>query len=50
MYCVSLPKKNVYGRCPRCKTKSLLEVVSGIPSKEKFKCNQCYFKFGMADL
>jgi transposase-like protein len=46
----SLPKKTVYGKCPRCKTKSALEVVSGNPGKEKFKCNQCYYKFGMEEL
>ena len=44
---ILLPKKTIYGRCPRCRTKSNLEVVSGNPGKEKFKCNQCYFEFGM---
>jgi transposase-like protein len=44
-----LPKKTIYGRCPKCKTKSALVVVSGNPGKEKFKCNECYSSFGMDD-
>jgi|GEM_PF-985466 len=45
-----MPKKTIYGRCPRCKTKSELEVKSGEPGREKFRCNQCYGTFGMDDL
>src|SRR5262245_37260207 len=37
----ALPRKTIYGRCPKCKTKSQLEVVSGNPGREKFRCNQC---------
>jgi hypothetical protein len=29
--------------------KSALEVVSGNPGKEKFKCNECFSSFGMDD-
>ena len=47
---VQMPKKTIYGRCPKCRTKSELEVVSGNPGREKFKCNQCYHKFGMDEL
>ena len=47
---VRMPKKTIYGKCPKCKTKSELEVVSGTPGKEKFRCNQCYHKFGMDEL
>ena len=45
-----LPRKTIYGRCPKCKTKSELEVVSGNPGREKFRCNQCYHNFGMDEL
>jgi transposase-like protein len=45
-----LPRKTIYGKCPKCRTKSQLEVVSGNPGKEKFKCNQCYHKFGMDEI
>ncbi|MGI0006039.1 MAG: hypothetical protein ACREAY_11735 [Nitrososphaera sp.] len=43
-------KKTVYGRCPKCKAKSDLVVMSGDPGREKFKCNQCYHVFGMDEL
>jgi transposase-like protein len=45
-----LARKTIYGKCPKCRTKSQLEVVSGNPGKEKFRCNQCYHKFGMEEL
>jgi len=45
-----LPRRTIYDRCPKCKTKSELEVVSGTPGKEKFRCNQCYHNFGMDEL
>ncbi|AFU57396.1 hypothetical protein Ngar_c04500 [Candidatus Nitrososphaera gargensis Ga9.2] len=45
-----LPRKTIYGRCPKCKTKSELEVISGTPGREKFRCNQCYHNFGMDEL
>ena len=47
---VAMPRKTIYGRCPKCKTKSELEVLSGTPGKEKFRCNQCYHNFGMEEL
>jgi transposase-like protein len=47
---VQMAKKTVYGRCPKCKAKSDLIVMSGTPGKEKFKCNQCYHVFGMDEL
>jgi hypothetical protein len=46
----NMPKQTVYGRCPNCKTKSQLEVISRHPGREKFRCNQCYHKFGMDEL
>lgn len=45
-----LVKKTIYGRCPKCKAKSDLVVMSGDPGREKFKCNQCYHVFGMDEL
>ena len=45
-----IPKKTIYGKCPKCKTKSQLEVLSGNPGKEKFKCNMCYHTFGIDEL
>lgn len=45
-----LVKKTIYGRCPKCKAKSDLVVISGDPGREKFKCNQCYHVFGMDEL
>lgn len=45
-----MPRKTIYGKCPKCKTKSELEVISGNPGREKFRCNQCYHKFGMDEL
>jgi len=45
-----LPRKTIYGKCPKCRTKSELEVRSGNPGKEKFRCNQCYHEFGMNEL
>jgi len=47
---VILTRRTIYGKCPNCRTKSQLEVVSGIAGREKFKCNQCYHKFGMDQL
>ena len=43
-------KKTIYGKCPNCRTKGQLDVISSNPGKEKFKCNSCYHKFGMSDL
>ena len=45
-----MPRKTIYGKCPKCKTKSQLEVLSGKPGQEKFKCNMCYHTFVMDDL
>jgi len=45
-----LTRRTIYGKCPNCRTKSQLEVVSGNAGREKFKCNQCYHKFGMDQL
>ena len=45
-----VPKKTIYGKCPKCKAKSDLVVMSGDPGREKFKCNQCYHVFGMDEL
>ena len=42
MHCntiIFIPRKTVYGRCPKCRTKSQLEVLSSNPGNEKFKCN-----------
>jgi transposase-like protein len=49
-YIENVPRKTIYGKCPKCKTKSELEVISGNPGREKFRCNQCYHKFGMDEL
>jgi len=46
----NMPRKTIYGKCPKCKTKSQLEVISGKPGQEKFKCNMCYHTFIMDDL
>lgn len=46
----NMPRKTIYGKCPKCKTKSQLEVLSGKPGQEKFKCNMCYHTFIMDDL
>lgn len=43
-------KKTIYGKCPICRTKGQLEVVSNNPGKEKFKCNSCYQKFSINEL
>ncbi len=43
-------KKTIYGRCPKCKAKGDLVVLSGDPGREKFRCNQCYHVFGMDEL
>lgn len=48
--CIVMPKKTIYGRCPKCKAKSDLVVLKGDPGNEKFKCNQCYHTFGMDEL
>jgi transposase-like protein len=45
-----MPKKTIYGRCPKCKAKGELLVVCGTPGKEKFRCNRCYHNFGMDEL
>lgn len=45
-----VPKKTIYGRCPKCKAKGDLVVMSGEAGREKFKCNQCYHVFGMDEL
>ena len=47
---LQITKKTIYGKCPNCRTKGQLDVVSSSPGKEKFKCNSCYFKFGINDL
>ena len=45
-----IPRKTVYGKCPKCRTKSQLEVLSSNPGNEKFRCNMCYNKFTMDEL
>lgn len=45
-----MAKKTIYGRCPKCKAKGDLVVLSGTPGREKFKCNQCFHAFGMDEL
>ncbi|AIC14381.1 hypothetical protein NTE_01513 [Candidatus Nitrososphaera evergladensis SR1] len=45
-----MARKTVYGKCPKCKARGDLVVMSGTPGKEKFKCNQCYHVFGMDEL
>jgi hypothetical protein len=45
-----IARKTVYGKCPRCRTKSQLEVISNNPGKEKFKCNICFQSFGINEM
>lgn len=45
-----IARKTVYGKCPRCRTKSQLEVISNNPGKEKFKCNMCFQSFGINEM
>lgn len=45
-----IARKTVYGKCPRCRTKSQLEIISNNPGKEKFKCNICFQTFGINDM
>ncbi len=47
---ILIARKTVYGKCPKCRTKSQLEVLSSNPGNEKFKCNMCYNKFTMDEL
>ena len=45
-----IARKTVYGKCPRCRSKSQLEVISNNPGKEKFKCNMCFQSFGINEM
>ena len=47
---ILISRKTVYGKCPKCRTKSQLEVLSSNPGNEKFRCNMCYNKFTMDEL
>ena len=47
---ILIARKTVYGKCPRCRTKSQLEIISNNPGKEKFKCNICFQTFGINDM
>jgi hypothetical protein len=47
---MNIPRKTVYGKCPKCRAKSQIEITSNNPGKEKFKCNICFQVFGMDDL
>ena len=45
-----MARKTIYGRCPKCRAKSQLEVKSSDAGNEKYKCNMCYNVFGIDDL
>ena len=47
---ILIARKTVYGKCPRCRTKSQLEIISNNPGKEKFKCTICFQTFGINDM
>jgi len=47
---ICIARKTVYGKCPRCRTKSQLEIISNNPGKEKFKCTICFQTFGINDM
>lgn len=49
-HAAQMARKTVYGKCPKCRARGDLVVMSGTPGKEKFKCNQCYHVFGMDEL
>lgn len=47
---IVIARKTVYGKCPRCRTKSQLEIITNNPGKEKFKCNICFQMFGINEM